>query len=198
MRKIPRQISERIGAAADLFAEKGLNDSKIEDVAAVTGVPKATLYYYFSGKEDILAFLLEDLLHEISEAVTEIVRTDGTAADRLQGVIRAQLRAMAQRPAVCRALIGELGRAGRMPVIANMIYTAYQQPVEALLMAGAADGTLVTQPDPRSTSIALFGAVTISALMYLVTDHDLDETLVAGTLHAVMFDGLRPRPLEQP
>ena len=36
MRKIPRQISDRLPAAADLFAEKGLNDSKIEDVAAVT------------------------------------------------------------------------------------------------------------------------------------------------------------------
>ena len=33
MRKIPRQIADRLPAAADLFAEKGLNDSKIEDVA---------------------------------------------------------------------------------------------------------------------------------------------------------------------
>lgn len=198
MRKVPRQISERLPAAADLFAEKGLNDSKIEDVAAVTGVPKATLYYYFSGKEDILAFLLEDLLREISDAVTAIVQTEGTGAERLDGVIHAQLRAMARRPAVCRALIGELGRAGRMPVIADMINTAYQQPVEALLVAGAADGSLVAQRDPRSTSIALFGAVTISALMYLVTSDRLDETLVAGTLHAIMFDGLRPRPEEQP
>jgi TetR/AcrR family transcriptional regulator len=185
MRKVPRQISERLPAAADLFAEKGLNDSKIEDVAAVTGVPKATLYYYFSGKE-------------VSDAVTAIVQTEGTGAERLDGVIHAQLRAMARRPAVCRALIGELGRAGRMPVIADMINTAYQQPVEALLVAGAADGSLVAQRDPRSTSIALFGAVTISALMYLVTSDRLDETMVAGTLHAIMFDGLRPRPLERP
>jgi hypothetical protein len=51
----------------------------------------------------------------------------------------------------------------------------------------------VAQPDARCTSIALFGAVTINALMYLVTDHHLDETVVAGTLYAVMFDGLRPR-----
>ena len=50
MRRIPRQIADRLPAAADLFAEKGLNDSKIEDVAAATGVPKATLYYYFAGK----------------------------------------------------------------------------------------------------------------------------------------------------
>ena len=47
-----------------------------------------------------------------------------------------------------------------MPVIAEMINTAYQQPVEALLVAGARDGSLVAQPDPRSASMALFGAVT--------------------------------------
>ena len=88
MRKIPRQISDRLPAAADLFAEKGLNDSKIEDVAAVTGVPKATLYYYFAGKEDILAFLLEDLLKDIFDAVTAIVHTGGTGAERLELVIR--------------------------------------------------------------------------------------------------------------
>nr|WP_292990535.1 TetR family transcriptional regulator [Mycobacterium sp.] len=163
-----------------------------------TGVPKATLYYYFAGKEDILAFLLEDLLQEISDAVIAIVQVDGTGAERLDEVIHAQLGAMARRPAVCRALIGELGRAGRMPVIAEMISTAYQQPVEALLVAGAADGSLLAQPDPRATSIALFGAVTVSALMYLVTRDHLDETLVAGALHGVMFDGLRPRPDDQP
>jgi AcrR family transcriptional regulator len=198
MRKVPRQISERLPAAADLFAEKGLNDSKIDDVAAATGVPKATLYYYFSGKEDILAFLLEDLLRDISDAVTTIVRSDGTAAERLKGVIHAQLRAMAQRPAVCRALIGELGRAGRMPVIADMIGTAYQQPVETLLVAGAADGSLVPQADVRATSIALFGAVTISALMYLVTDNDLDEIHVGATLHGIVIEGLRPRDKDLP
>lgn len=193
MRKVPFQIHERLSAAADLFADKGFNDSKIEDVAAVTGVPKATLYYYFSGKEEILAFLLEDLLKDIADAVAAIVHTDGTGAERLELVIRAQLRAMAQRPAVCRALIGELGRAGRMSVIAEMINTACQQPVEALLVAGAHDGSLVKQPDARSTSIALFGAVTINALTYLVTASHLDETAVASTLNAVVFDGLRPR-----
>ncbi len=70
MRKVPRQIADRLPAAAALFAERGLNDTRIEDVAAMTGVPKATLYYYFAGKEDILAFLLEDLLHEIASEVT--------------------------------------------------------------------------------------------------------------------------------
>ncbi len=193
MRKVPRQIADRLPAAAALFAERGLNDTKIEDVAAATGVPKATLYYYFAGKEDILAFLLEDVLHQIASEVRAIVASNGDGARRLHAVIGAQLRLMAQRPAVCRALIGELGRAGRIPVVADMIGNAYLEPVEALLLEGAADGSLVEIDNARAAAIALFGAVTVSALTYLITDDALDEELVARTIHDVVFVGLRPR-----
>jgi TetR/AcrR family transcriptional regulator len=193
MRKIPAQIADRLPRAAELFAERGLNDTKIEDVAAATGIAKATLYYYFAGKEEILAFLLEDTLHHIADEVTAIVDTEGNGAERLHAVISAQIRVMAQRPAVCRALIGELGRAARMPVIANMIGNAYFEPVETLLRAGATDGSLVPTDNARAAAVALFGAVTISALTYLVTANALDEDLIARTIHDVLFIGLQPR-----
>ena len=193
MREIPAQIAERLPAAAELFAKRGLNDTKIEDIAAATGIAKATLYYYFAGKEDILAFLLQDALHQLAREVTTIVGTAGSGAQRLRGIIAAQLRLMAERPAVCRALIGELGRAGRMPVIADMISTAYLQPVETLLLAGSADGSLVAVDNTRAVAIALFGAVTTGALTYLITDDALDEDIIARTIHDVLFVGLRPR-----
>ncbi|KUI03938.1 TetR family transcriptional regulator [Mycolicibacterium acapulense] len=194
MREVPPQIADRLSAAAALFAERGLNDTKIEDVAAATGVPKATLYYYFAGKEDILAFLLEDVLHEIAKEVATVADGGGgSGADRLHRVIAAQLRVMAQRPASCRALIGELGRAARMPVIADKIGTAYLEPVEVLLHAGAADGSLAAVADARAAATALFGAVTITALTYLVTGEPLVEDLLTRTIHDVVFSGLRPR-----
>ena len=193
MREVPRQIADRLPAAAALFAERGLNDTKIEEIAAATGVPKATLYYYFDGKEDILAFLLEDVLQEIATEVSSVVDSPGSGADRLHHVITAQLHVMAQRPASCRALIGELGRAARMPTIADKIGIAYLEPVELLLLAGAADGSLAVVTDARAAATALFGAVTITALAHLVAGEPLDEDLLARTIHDVWFSGLRPR-----
>jgi TetR/AcrR family transcriptional regulator len=99
MREIPPQIAERLSAAAELFAERGLNDTKIEDIAAATAIAKATLYYYFAGKEDILTFLLEDGLRDVAEDVATIVHSDGTGAQRLGAVISAQLRVRAVPPA---------------------------------------------------------------------------------------------------
>jgi TetR/AcrR family transcriptional regulator len=193
MREVPSQIADRLSAAAELFAERGLNDTKIEDIAAATGIAKATLYYYFAGKEDILTFLLEDGLRDVAEDVATVVHSGGTGAQRLGAVISAQLRVMGQRPAVCRALIGELGRAARIPVLADMISIAYLKPVEDLLIAGAGDDSLVAQDDPRAAAIALFGAVTTSAVTYLITDNTLDEALVARTIQSILLEGLRPR-----
>ena len=47
LRTLPDGMREKVLVAAELFAEFGLDATKMEDVAAATGVPKATLYYYF-------------------------------------------------------------------------------------------------------------------------------------------------------
>lgn len=193
MRTVPSQIAARLPAAAELFADRGLDNTKIEDVAAATGIPKATLYYYFSGKEEILAFLLNDALLRVADEVAIAVQSHDTAAQRLTDVIRAQLRVMADQPAVCRALVGDFGRAGRMPVIAEMIHSAYYQPVEALLLEGVTDGSLLEQPHPKEVAMAIFGAVTISALSYLVTNQPLDEPRIASAVTDLILDGLRTR-----
>ena len=107
----------------------------------------------------------------------------GTGAERREPVIRAQLRAMAQRASGMPCTHRRIGTSGsRMPAaIAEMINTAYQQPVETCFIEGPAT-------DPRrparcaiDVDCGLFGAVTINALMYLVTDNHLDETVVAST-----------------
>ena len=65
-RAVPPAIASKLPAAAAVFAEHGVDDTSIKDVSELIGVPRATLYYYFAGKEDILAFLLQSLLDDIA------------------------------------------------------------------------------------------------------------------------------------
>lgn len=194
MRQVPSSIAAKLDAAAALFAEHGLDQTKIEDVAEATGIPKATLYYYFAGKEDILAFLLADGLNLIADAVSIALEAPGNARDRLGLVVEAQLRVMADQRDVCRALIAELGRAGRIPEIAYAVRRAYYEPVMHLLEEGGSDGSLRAVADPASTSVAIFGAVTISALSYLVVEAGLSTEQMASQLLGLLLDGLSPRP----
>ena len=192
MRPVPAQISSRLLAAAPLFADQGLDNTKIEDVVAAVGIPKATLYYYFASKEEILAFLLQDMLRRIADEVDIAVSTPGTAADRLTEVIRAQLRMMLEQPAICRALIGDLGRAGRIPEIAAALNDAYYRPVRALLVEGAEDASLRAMPDPTAAAATVFGAVTISALAQIFAADPVDPGDLARTVTTLLLDGLLP------
>ena len=193
MRPVPGQIAGKLSAAAELFADRGVDQTKIEDVAAATGVPKATLYYYFAGKEEILAFLFQDTLRHIADEVAIAVESEGTAAERLRRVVTAQLTVMAEQPAVCRALTGELGRAGRMPAIAAAIRDAYHAPVAQLLAEGAADGSLAEVADADAAALVLFGAVTVTGLSKLLSEETMAVDDAANAVIAVLLDGLRPR-----
>jgi AcrR family transcriptional regulator len=189
---MPAGMREKVLAAAELFAEHGLDATKMEDIAAATGVPKATLYYYFEGKEAILAFLFTEILDEVARAVDGALRTEGSAATRLRAAIVAHLRIFEQFPAASRALQFDLGRAARIPLIDERIEAAYRRPVRRLLEDGAADGSLRTVEHPRLVAIAILGAVTtvgINALT-LGPGRPLDE--IADDVVGFVLGGVAP------
>ena len=77
--------------------------------------------------------------------------------------------------------------------IAEQIHKSYYAPVDALLAEGAADGSLIDVPDREAVAFALFGAVTISALSFLITHQQLDQDRVASAVVNTVLSGLRPR-----
>ncbi|MEW6476589.1 MAG: TetR/AcrR family transcriptional regulator [Actinomycetota bacterium] len=184
----------RLRQAAGPIAERGLDQTKIDDLAAASGIPRATLYYYFAGKEEILAFLLRDLLSAMADAVTRAAAGAGTAQQRLRAVISAQLQVMAAHPHSCRALLAELGRAGRMPAIAHAIGEAFHQPVLRLLHDGAQDHSLRTLPDPAVAARTIFGAVVASGLADLLAADSLDVSQLTGRVTELILDGVAADP----
>lgn len=189
-REVPGSMVAKLANAAALIAEKGLDQTKIDELADITGIPRATLYYYFSGKEEILVFLLRNLLAHVAEVVAIGAESDGTAAERLAAVIRAQLQVMADQPAAWRVLIADLGQPSRAPDLAESFATAYYAPVEVLLTKGAADGSLQKVEDPAVTSMAIFGAATVAGLHHLLAGQPLDVDRLASQVTAFVLRGV--------
>ena len=57
MNKTKRKIFE---TSMKLFAEKGYENTSIEEITATVGVAKGTLYYHFASKEEIFNFLISE------------------------------------------------------------------------------------------------------------------------------------------
>ena len=190
MRPLPEQMRKKVLAAADLFAEQGLDATKMEDVAAATGVPKATLYYYFEGKEDILSFLFSEILEEVEKAIRRAVEGDGDAADRLTAAIEIHLGVFESLPMASRALQFDLGRAARMPQIAERVKSAFVEPVHDLLVEGAGDGSIHELDDPWLVATAILGAITTTGINFLTVPSSRKPRNVARDLVKFVMAGV--------
>jgi TetR/AcrR family transcriptional regulator len=190
MRSLPAAIAQKVMGAAALFAEHGLDATKMDDVAAATGVPKATLYYYFEGKEDILRFLFSEILHEVGRAIAAAVAAEGDASERLAGAIEAHLEVFERFPMESRALQFDLGRAARMPEIAERVNAAFLEPVHGLLLEGAADGSLRHFEDSRLVATAILGAITTTGLNALTIGHHRASHKVTAGLVDLVLSGV--------
>ncbi len=188
MRKVPAELAARLEPAAAVFAERGFDDARIEDITEATGIASSTLYYYFEGKREILAFLLEDFLGRVTRQLRTTGDEGSSARVRLEAVIRTQLELMARHPHRCRVLLAELGQLGRLPDTAKAVNQAFHEPVQTLLEEGARDGSLRALPI-ETAAAAIFGAVTVTALHYVVADKPIDPDTTAAEVLQLLAAG---------
>lgn len=69
------EARERIlKAAAELFAQKGFDGTRISEIAELAEVNKALIYYYFENKQAILDSLLTSVMSQLADISMEFVR----------------------------------------------------------------------------------------------------------------------------
>jgi len=186
-------VAAKLYAAVDVIAENGVANTKIEEIAAASGVPKATLYYYFGGKEDILAFLLKDSLTYLAGDVATAAEAPGTGRERLAGVVAVQIEHTLSNSGTSRALIGDLGRAARLPDLAQSVQAAFYNPIATVLRAGAEDGSLRTVADPDAAAVSIFGTVIMTGLIHAVVGTELSSEQITAGILDLLIDGLGPQ-----
>lgn len=66
-----------LDAATQVFAEKGFDGSRVDEIARRAGVNKALIYYYFESKDKILEELMMGLVEEMVELKDSLVQNLG-------------------------------------------------------------------------------------------------------------------------
>ncbi len=186
----PADLAARLWAVSDQVLALG-NDISVDGVAELTGVPRATLYYYFSGKDDVMAFLLSQNVEHASPAVADAAAGAGSPADRLEAVVRAMLHKMAEHPALCTRLLCWMASSGGEQQVIEA-QGSLLAPMRALVAEGQAAGDFA-EIDPIDATTALMGAVAMVAMRHTVNG-DFDPDRVADTLIPRLLDGLRRHP----
>ena len=108
VRRNPRRRSpEIIEAAARVFAQHGFHGATTQDIADVPGIRQASLYYYFTSKEEALEVVCLQGVAGYFEVAKAIASGPGTATDKLARLIKSHLAPLTDRSDFVRVFLNE-------------------------------------------------------------------------------------------
>jgi AcrR family transcriptional regulator len=92
-RRRDRRKAEIVRTATEILSASGYQGMSLEDVAERTDIAKATLYHYFSSKDDLVAAALESLTQEVLRrlAARQAAAGDGPATETLRALVDEQI-----------------------------------------------------------------------------------------------------------
>jgi TetR/AcrR family transcriptional regulator, cholesterol catabolism regulator len=83
-----RRQQQVIYQAAKVFAKRGYDQTTMQELAASMDLATGALYHYFSGKEELLTAICDQLMEPLLEQAGEVLEAGGTPEGRLRAVVR--------------------------------------------------------------------------------------------------------------
>ena len=162
MRRPPSKLVERLVSVSEevLRPDRAL---RLEDIATLIGSARATLYYHFSGRDDLVAFLLEEHLRVAAETIELAVTTTRPPVVQLRSAITALVGFLGRQPGVCAGLLSFAGATGGLGALMAAKDAKLAAPLQKLLDEGAATDQF-TISDSRDAANAILGAAMIATL----------------------------------
>ena len=190
-RRVPRQERSRrrveglLDAAERIVVERGVDALTTRDIAQAAGVPVASLYQYFSDKEDVLLALAERDMEEMDAQVAE----DLAALEVLSvsSLVRVTMLAFVTVYRRRRAFV-EIYLRGRTNQAVDRFGREHNARVAENLRAFAVDAGLAsTDLSPKIAQLAVEVGDRVFQVAYA---EDADGADRAVTAKAAMFEAL--------
>jgi AcrR family transcriptional regulator len=192
-----RQREERaaliLGAAQEVFADKGYHDASLDEIAARAGIAKGTVYLHFTGKEDLLAALVEQQIVEFLAQVDRVTGESTTVRSRLEHILLdVYTRMQERRNQVLLELNNSIGLTRSVIEKRGDLQAHIAQAMErigALFEEGKRTGEL-DNTVPTPIMVATFATLlTPSGYEQLLTSDQVSPTELAAHVSRIFFPG---------
>lgn len=150
--------------AIKLFAEKGYDNTGIEEITAVAGYAKGALYYHFDTKEDLFDLLLEEGYKLLNNSIEIKFKKCNNSLDRLKAILMVQIKTIIAYEdfitVVISNTLGETSRTKKCKVVLNN----YVETIQKVIQEGINEGVFY-DGDAEAIACGVFG-ITFSSLLY--------------------------------
>jgi len=105
MNRTKRKI---FNVAMKLFSEKGYDATSVEEITAITGIAKGTLYYHFTSKEEIFNFLVEEGMKLLKNSIEIKISKCDNVKDKIKAVMLIQVKAIVKYESVLTMIFSQM------------------------------------------------------------------------------------------
>lgn len=175
------QHAQILASAAALFAQRGYTATTMNQVAAASGVSKATLYHYFSDKRDLLEQIARAHVGRLESLVQEVARERRAPAAHLRELISRFMQAYAGAQDAHRVLTEDvkfLDAAARGAVLDG----------ERRVVAAFAAAVAGVRPDLATTLHKPLAMLLFGMINWTFTWFERDGPLTHGALAPIVAD----------
>ena len=148
-----------VTAAAEVFAARGFDGARIDEIAERAGINKAMLYYHVGDKERLYSAVLTESIDRALALVRAATATAGSPSGKLQAVLDTLAAFGTSNPEFIPLIMREVASGGRtLPDEMFARLGAVFRVVGEILAEGVEQG--VFRPtDPLLTHVTLVGAL---------------------------------------
>ena len=192
MKPVPAELSTKLlDAVHTASSGPGLSMS-MDSLAKASGVPRATLYYYFSGKDDLVSFYVGTMMRVMRGAIAEGLAHEGTPTEQIETIVRAVLRTFAEYPRMCVEMADAINDLQDHAQVMADMQVGLIIPTVGIIEAGNRSGEFDVS-DPTLAVVALTGALHQVANMDILTTGRLDADARADVMVPMLLRALQPR-----
>lgn len=188
-----RDREQVIEAAARVFASKGYEAARLEDIAAELGILKGSLYYHAASKAELFFLVNCKRLACLIEGIEQIAVSNATPVEKLAAAIRAHLAHLDRHyPESSHWFTDPLspGSTAGQKAERRRLSRAYEAALRRLVEAGIAAGEFRTGLDPKVATLGILGMCNWMTRWYH-QDGRLSVDEIGDTLVSLALGGLR-------
>jgi TetR/AcrR family transcriptional regulator len=106
-----RQTEEKIfEAATDVFVEKGMDGSRMQDIANHAGINKSLLHYYYRSKDHLFNAVFEKIADEMFRKFAPVFDENLSLDDKIRFFFREHIGFLQRNPRLPAFLLNEINR----------------------------------------------------------------------------------------
>lgn len=178
--------------AARLFQEKGFDGTSIRELAKELGMESASLYYYFSSKEELLYAISREALEEVIAAVQPLAEGNLSGDEACKALIDTHISLMLEnrnKHAVMLLELRSLPTRRHKSVV--VLRDRYESLVLEVLERAQSDGFLTKDIPAQVLKLLLLNLMNWSIFWYK-PDGPLTSSQIAEWVTTLFLDGARP------